>query len=94
MTTSPPSIIGTQTIALQRFTSILPELARIFSTVEVVSLATAFANTASSVKGKLAVWKLVMFLQLVKGFIRQRTVTGYNDSGIRRHVDQASLRTL
>ena len=68
-TTSPPSIIGTQTIALQRFTSILPELAQIFTTVEVVSLATAFANTVSSVKGKLAVWKLVMFLQLVKGFL-------------------------
>ena len=68
-TASPPSIIGSQTIALQRFTSILPELAQIFSTVEVVSLATAFANTVSSAKGKLAVWKLVMFLQLVKGFL-------------------------
>ena len=68
-TTSPPSIIGTQTIALQRFTSILPELAQIFSTVEVVSQATAFANTVSTAKGKLAVWKLVMFLQLVKGFL-------------------------
>ena len=68
-TTSPPSIIGTQTIALQHFTSILPELAQIFSTVEVVSIATAFANTVSSAKGKLAVWKLVMFLQLVKGFL-------------------------
>ena len=68
-TTSPPSIIGTQTIALQRFTSILPELAQIFSTVEVVSQATAFANTVSLAKGKLAVWKLVMFLQLVKGFL-------------------------
>ncbi|KAI0305423.1 C2 domain in Dock180 and Zizimin proteins-domain-containing protein [Multifurca ochricompacta] len=68
-TTSPLSIIGTQTIALQRFTSILPELAQIFSTVEVVSIATAFANTISSAKGKLAVWKLVMFLQLVKGFL-------------------------
>ncbi|KAI9511148.1 C2 domain in Dock180 and Zizimin proteins-domain-containing protein [Russula earlei] len=68
-TISPPSIIGTQTIALQRFTSILPELAEIFSTVEVVSIATSFANTVSSVKGKLAVWKLVMFLQLVKGFL-------------------------
>lgn len=68
-TTSPPSIIGTQTIALQRFTSILPELAQIFPTVEVVSLATAFANSVSSAKGKLAVWKLVMFLQLVKGFL-------------------------
>jgi dedicator of cytokinesis protein 3 len=68
-TTSPPSIIGTQSIALRRFTSILPELAQIFPVVEVVSIATAFANTVSSAKGKLAVWKLVMFLQLVKGFL-------------------------
>ena len=68
-TSSPPSIIGTQTIALQRFTSILPELAQIFPTVEIVSLATAFANSVSSAKGKLAVWKLVMFLQLVKNFL-------------------------
>ncbi len=68
-TTTPPSIIGTQTIALQRFTSILPELAQIFSTTEVVSLVTTFANTVSAAKGKFAVWKLVMFLQLVKGFL-------------------------
>lgn len=68
-TTSPPSIIGTQTIALQHFTSILPELAQIFPTIEVVTIATTFANTVSLVKGKLAVWKLVMFVQLVKGFL-------------------------
>lgn len=72
-TTDPPSIIGTQTIALQRFTSILPELAQIFSTVEVVSIARAFAETVTSAKGKLAVWKLVMFLQLVKGFLFDHT---------------------
>ncbi|KAI0268791.1 cytoplasmic protein [Gloeopeniophorella convolvens] len=68
-TTSPPSIIGTQTIALQHFTSILPELARIFSTVELVSIATAFANTIASAKGKIVVFKLIMYLQLVKGFL-------------------------
>ncbi|KAH9083888.1 C2 domain in Dock180 and Zizimin proteins-domain-containing protein [Lactarius deliciosus] len=69
MKTTSPSLIGTQTLALQRFTSILPELAQIFTTVEVVSIATAFANTMSSAKGKLAVFKLIMFLQLVKGFL-------------------------
>ncbi|KAF8270253.1 C2 domain in Dock180 and Zizimin proteins-domain-containing protein [Lactarius quietus] len=69
MKTTSPSLIGTQTLALQRFTSILPELAQIFPTVEVVSIATAFANTMSSAKGKLAVFKLIMFLQLVKGFL-------------------------
>ncbi len=69
MMTTSPALIGTQTLALQRFTSILPELAQIFSTVEVVSIATAFANTMSSSKGRLAIFKLIMFLQLVKGFL-------------------------
>lgn len=53
-TTSPPSIIGTQTIALQHFTSILPELAKIFSTVELVTIATTFANAVVTNKGKLS----------------------------------------
>ena len=68
-TPSPPSIIGTQTIALQRFTSILPELAKIFSTVELVTIATTFANAVASGKGKIVIWKLIMYLQIVKGFL-------------------------
>ncbi|TFK54047.1 hypothetical protein OE88DRAFT_1654527 [Heliocybe sulcata] len=68
-TSSPPSIIGTQTIALQHFTAILPELAKIFSTVELVTTATAFANAVLPAKGKTVVWKLIMYLQLVKGFL-------------------------
>ncbi|KAF7964947.1 hypothetical protein HWV62_1454, partial [Athelia sp. TMB] len=68
-TISPPSIIGTQTIALQHFTSILPELAKIFSTVELVTIATTFANAVVSVKGKIVIWKLIMYLQIVKGFL-------------------------
>jgi hypothetical protein len=68
-TPSPPSIIGTQTIALQHFTSILPELAKIFSTVELVTIATTFANAVASGKGKIVIWKLIMYLQIVKGFL-------------------------
>ena len=68
-TTSPPSIIGTQTIALQHFTSILPELAKIFSTVELVTIATTFANAVVTNKGKIVIWKLIMYLQIVKGFL-------------------------
>lgn len=68
-TTSPPSIIGTQTIALQHFTSILPELAKIFTTVELVSIATTFANAVTIGKGKIVIWKLIMYLQIVKGFL-------------------------
>jgi len=68
-TASPLSIIGTQTIALQHFTSILPELAKIFSTVELVSIATTFANAVTAGKGKIVIWKLIMYLQIVKGFL-------------------------
>ncbi|KAK7057298.1 C2 domain in Dock180 and Zizimin proteins-domain-containing protein [Favolaschia claudopus] len=67
--TSPASIIGTQTIALQHFTSILPELSKIFSTVELVSIATSFANAVTVGKGKIVIWKLIMYLQIVKGFL-------------------------
>lgn len=68
-TAKPPSIVGTQTIALQHFTSILPELAKIFSTVELVTIATNFANAIVSAKGKIVIWKLIMYLQIVKGFL-------------------------
>ncbi|CAK5281374.1 unnamed protein product [Mycena citricolor] len=66
---TPPAIIGTQTIALQHFTSILPELAKFFSTVELVSIATSFANAVIVGKGKIVIWKLIMYLQIVKGFL-------------------------
>lgn len=68
-TASPASIIGTQTIALQHFTSILPELAKMFSTVELVSFTTSFANAVTGARGKLVMWKLLMYLQVVKGFL-------------------------
>lgn len=68
-TSSPPSIIGTQTIALQHFTSILPELAKILPTIELVTVATNFANAISNAKGKIIIWRLIMYLQIVKGFL-------------------------
>lgn len=68
-TTSPPSIIGTQTIALQHFTSILPELSKVFTIAELVPIATTFANAIASTKGKIVIWKLIMYLQIVKGFL-------------------------
>lgn len=68
-TTKPAAIVGTQTIALQHFTSILPELAKIFSTVELVTIVTNFAKAVDKVKGKIVIWKLIMYLQIVKGFL-------------------------
>jgi dedicator of cytokinesis protein 3 len=63
------AIIGTQTIALQNFTSILPDLAKIFTTVELVTIVTGFANAVSAFKGNIVIWKLIMYLQIVKGFL-------------------------
>jgi dedicator of cytokinesis protein 3 len=69
-TSSPPAIVGTQTIALQHFTSILPGLAKIFTTVDLVSIVTTFATNAVTMgKGKIVIWKLIMYLQIVKGFL-------------------------
>ena len=72
-TTTPPSIIGTQTIALQHFTSILPELNKVFSIVELVNIATTFANSIDAKKGKTVIWKLIMYLQIVKSFLFDNT---------------------
>ncbi|KAG8760434.1 hypothetical protein FRC14_003131 [Serendipita sp. 396] len=68
-TTRPESIIGAQTLAIQHFASILPDLAKVFTTVELVSVATHFSNSMPIPKGKLIIWKLIMYLQIVKGFL-------------------------
>lgn len=68
-TNSLPSIIGTQTIAIQRFPSILPELSKVFSTLELVTIVTTFANSVTSAQGKISIWKLIMYLQIVKDFL-------------------------
>ncbi|GAC97073.1 hypothetical protein PHSY_004657 [Pseudozyma hubeiensis SY62] len=65
--TKPSSIIGTQTLALQHFAGILPDLARIFTTDELVRTATAFADSVFITKGKMAIWKLLHILQLAQG---------------------------
>ena len=68
-TTTPASIIGTQTIALRHFTSILPELNKVFSVDELVQITTTFANAVVAAKGQMVIWKLIMYLQVVKGFL-------------------------
>ncbi|CBQ70585.1 related to dedicator of cytokinesis protein 3 [Sporisorium reilianum SRZ2] len=65
--TKPSSIIGTQTLALQHFAGILPDLARVFTTDELVRTATAFADSVFITKGKMVIWKLLHILQLTQG---------------------------
>ncbi|KAK0524071.1 Deoxycytidine kinase 1 [Tilletia horrida] len=65
----PASIVGTQTLALQHFASILPDLNRIFSLEEMVSIATSFADSVYISKGRMAVWKLLHILQLTNSLL-------------------------
>jgi dedicator of cytokinesis protein 3 len=67
--TRPESIIGSQTLAIQHFASILSDLAKVFTPMELVSFTTYFSNAMPNPKGKLIIWKLIMYLQVVKGFL-------------------------
>jgi dedicator of cytokinesis protein 3 len=70
MSNTSSSAIGTQTIAMKKFTSILPHLAKIFNTAELVVITTSFASAIPvDGKAKLAAWKLIMCLEVVKGFL-------------------------
>ncbi|KIO32188.1 hypothetical protein M407DRAFT_67006 [Tulasnella calospora MUT 4182] len=66
---SDPALVGTQTLALQHFSSILSELSDIFKPVELVSIVTSFATAIGHVKGKMIIWKLMTYLQFVRGFL-------------------------
>jgi dedicator of cytokinesis protein 3 len=67
---SPASIIGTQSITLQNFASILPELAKVYPPMEIVGIVRKFAESISpNQKGQIVIWKLIMYLQVVKGFL-------------------------
>lgn len=66
-TTSPSSIIGTQTLAVQHFASILTELGAIYDETELLGIATSFVNSISAWKGKIVLWKLVLLNQVVSG---------------------------
>ncbi|KAI8393718.1 uncharacterized protein BYT42DRAFT_609489 [Radiomyces spectabilis] len=72
----PNAMIGTQTLALQHFADILTELRRIFSSRQLVEIATKFVDACSHVTGKLVGFKLCMILAIVKGPV-------FNDSTCR-----------
>ncbi|KAK0550096.1 Deoxycytidine kinase 1 [Tilletia horrida] len=65
----PASIVGTQTLALQHFASILPDLNRMFALDEMVAIATSFADSVYVSKGRMAVWKLLHILQLTNSLL-------------------------
>jgi dedicator of cytokinesis protein 3 len=64
-------ILGTQTLALQHFSALLPELAPIFAAEELLEIAVGFVDSVVEPKGKLALYKL----QLVSNLVRNPVFT-------------------
>ncbi|SCZ89055.1 BZ3500_MvSof-1268-A1-R1_Chr1-1g00923 [Microbotryum saponariae] len=65
---TPSSIIGTQTLAVQHFASIIPDLAKCFDPQELANLAISFCDSITP-KGKIAIWKILLQSQLVNGVL-------------------------
>ncbi|CDZ98211.1 Signaling protein DOCK180 [Phaffia rhodozyma] len=64
-----PSIIGTQTIALQYFSDIIPDLSKTFNASELSDIIVKFSDSAARLSGKGAIWKLLLHLQTVKSVV-------------------------
>ncbi|GAA5903536.1 hypothetical protein JCM5296_006854 [Sporobolomyces johnsonii] len=62
--TTPSSIIGTQTLAVQNFASVLPSLAHAFDNEELAEMAISFVDAIGTPKGKMIIWRLLLLNQL------------------------------
>ncbi|KIR81379.1 cytoplasmic protein [Cryptococcus gattii EJB2] len=69
MESTDESLIGTQTLVVQHYASILPDLAHIFQPLEIAEMVIAFVDTLSFGTGSIATYKLLMLLQVVKNIL-------------------------
>ncbi|CAG8552369.1 31262_t:CDS:2 [Gigaspora margarita] len=65
--TTPQSIIGTQTLALQHFASIFTDLGKCFDPEDLAQIAIRFTESVRLPKGKLLAYKLLVILQFCRG---------------------------
>ncbi|WVQ72639.1 hypothetical protein IAR50_002198 [Cryptococcus sp. DSM 104548] len=59
------SLIGTQTLVVQHYADILPDLRQVFKPLEIAEIVIAFADTLAYAKGSIATYKLLLLLQVV-----------------------------
>lgn len=65
MLRSDKALIGSQTLAVQHYADILPDLVQVFSPAEIVEMVIEFTDTLTRAQGNLAVYKLLLILQIV-----------------------------
>ena len=66
MTSTDKGLIGTQTVAVQHYADIFPHLAHVFPPLEIAEMVIAFADTLTFSRGSIAIYKLLLLLQVVK----------------------------
>ncbi|WVQ67084.1 uncharacterized protein L199_005278 [Kwoniella botswanensis] len=66
MRSNEKQLIGTQTLAVQHYADILPDLSRIFQPLEIAEMVIEFADTLTFATGSIAIYKLLLLLQVVK----------------------------
>lgn len=66
MLRSDKALIGSQTLVVQHYADILPDLVQVFTPEEIVEMVIVFTDTLSRAQGNLAVYKLLLILQIVK----------------------------
>ncbi|KAJ3316204.1 hypothetical protein HDU76_001989 [Blyttiomyces sp. JEL0837] len=62
-----PEAIGTQTLALQHFPQLLPDLARVYGPAELVMVVVRFADSVRGSKARLNAHKLAFIFTLIRG---------------------------
>ncbi|CAI4217156.1 unnamed protein product [Parascedosporium putredinis] len=61
-----PTLIGSQTLAVQHFHTWLPELSGLLTTEEILHIAIDFMDSCAGVKGKLVLYKLILIINYSK----------------------------
>jgi dedicator of cytokinesis protein 3 len=66
MKSTDKGLIGSQTLVVQHYPDILPDLAQVFQAVEIAEMIINFADTLTHVNGSIAIYKLLLLLQVVR----------------------------
>lgn len=63
--TTPSSIIGTQTLAVQHFPSLITDLAKCYEPEELLDITNNFCDAIAATAGKIVIWKLLLQAHIV-----------------------------
>jgi dedicator of cytokinesis protein 3 len=66
MRNNTPSLVGSQTLAVQHFHTWLPELSGLLTTEEILHVAVDFLDACKGVRGKLVLYKLILIINYSK----------------------------